>query len=573
MKAVENDKDFDESSDHTFEFLHEMGWLDEDAEIPEEFIEDVNQFQAQEDEEEDIDDDENTEGSDGEHKGKRKFRFMQRGFKAKKSIPLVHKCIANERCRIRAQDTAKGWSKSAIKEIESNFEQMMRPIATTGFEDPENPNGFGICTPGDELFPCFNETYTSSNANTFQKYTNLDADQSLSAHPMFNNKLTIQAINSPSIQNVIDNMQIDSPSATGNVLKAPGFKLTFIMPNGIPVNMPENFRFHFRNYWGFMKDFNDKYMGLNRDATDAGAAADWHLWFIRQDKTPKPMMKTIAKGSKRFPWKKFDGVMSRTINTANQPKLSGTYSLLYEELIENRGFGSTPNEGQDCVILWFHQYLPSDLINLADSYTQEMIEKLDEACNIIHYWVGFNDPAEKKALAYIQGLMQPAQLKKTVIDPELRNWFYVENMQALSSENNENLMAQTYNSIALDRTRSKCLLSTKAVHLADTISEFLTDEARYDDYNDQFTAGTTTESPFDYGDFSTTNAAVTDNQFNLEDQTEIPTTEGANVEPQYGCCGIGYSGTPYNTLESECCPTDDGHKIAFYDEFGQSTCF
>merc|ERR1712048_1021189 len=204
------------------------------------------------------------------------------------------------------------------------------------------------------------------------------------------------------------------------------------------------------------------------------------------------------------------------------------------------------NEGQDCAILWFHQYLPSDLINLADSYTQEMIEKLDEACNFIHYWVGFNDPAEKKALAYIQGLMQPAQLKKTVIDPELRNWFYVENMEALSSENNENLMAQTYNSIALDRTRSKCLLSTKAVHLSDTITEFLTDEARYAEY---------------------------DNQFNLEDQTEIPTTEGANVEPQYACCGIGYSGTVYNSLEAECCPTDDGHKIAFYDEFGQSTCF
>jgi hypothetical protein len=108
--------------------------------------------------------------------------------------------------------------------------------------------------------------------------------------------------------------------------------------------------------------------------------------------------------------------MSKVQATAIQPKLLKTYGDMWKT-ISSKGYVADFAEGQDCVLLWFHHYLPQDLLDLADSINQEeIIAEMDAACTIIHFWVGFTklagDQDSIMVVKYIQGLLQPGQKKE-----------------------------------------------------------------------------------------------------------------------------------------------------------------
>lgn len=81
--------------------------------------------------------------------------------------------------------------------------------------------------------------------------------------------------------------------------------------------------------------------------------------------------------------------MKRPQNTAIQPSLSPTYREILN-MVQTTESASTFNQGQDCIVFWFHQFIPGDITDLVSTEMQEdVITPLEKKCQIIHFWVGF----------------------------------------------------------------------------------------------------------------------------------------------------------------------------------------
>merc|ERR1712178_67181 len=125
------------------------------------------------------------------------------------------------------------------------------------------------------------------------------------------------------------------------------------------------------------------------------------------------------------------------------------------------------------------------LLNFIDENNQEnFIAPLDFLCQIIHIWVGFDgaqqEPA-KNAIRYIQGILQPTQLRNTAEDPNLRGYHFVNDIRDLkigASNDDESvltgdkLVATVYNEIAMDRWRNSCFFANEAVNFVDAIESY-----------------------------------------------------------------------------------------------------
>ena len=274
-------------------------------------------------------------------------------------------------------------------------------------------------------------------------------------------------------------------------------------------------------------------------------------------------MKTPAKTSQRFPWRRFDNIMLPNQNTAAQPKVAGTFRALWET-VDTKGMGSESNEGQDCFTLWFHQYIPADVLDLSDSMFQEdVLLNLEKACSVIHIWVGMSalgDTSTVKVAQYIQGILQPEQLKATSADPLHRRYYFVESLESLAGEEGQQLMDNIYNDIALERARATCLLASSAHDLGAVFDE---SQNRYDEYynygnedstSTAYDAGTTQQSLESEAAYDVTYADETT-------AYEAPATTAEDLGPaDYKCCGIGFTGKKYDTKTEACC--EDGSTAA-----------
>jgi hypothetical protein len=101
-------------------------------------------------------------------------------------------------------------------------------------------------------------------------------------------------------------MQATNVKDRENTFAKRSAKIFLIIPNGVPVHMPENYQYRFGNYWRWFKNFNKRYIGVAAGPGSSANRVNFHFWFLRQDKNLKMIMKSPAKSSNRFPWKRFD---------------------------------------------------------------------------------------------------------------------------------------------------------------------------------------------------------------------------------------------------------------------------
>lgn len=518
------------------DFLRALGWLDNGADVPEEFIEDV------------------------------KFYQDPKAGNARKQIQFIVKCLKTEACKDRAEATVSAWGKNNRRYIEGNIGVLLRPVAIQ--ERIDTNNNVGICTPRDDVWACSQDDTASEHgqdpaATTWVDSPNDSPSTTLTTHA--DTVGMIAAAESDNLDFVDSNTNISGASDPNNVFGSGvgGVKIILVIPNGIPVTMPESYQANFGNYWGWFKEFNANYIGITKTGTEN--RMNFHFWFIRQDKSSKLVMKNAAKANKRFPWNRFDSLMSRVQSTAVQPKLKGTFADIWKE-VDNKGFSSEGNMGVDCIVLWFHHYIPQDMLELADSTTQDdVIKPLDLACNIIHFWVGFNDMGSnsmsesRDVIKYIQGLLQPSQVTWTTHDHLLRGYHWVSSMSALAGDEGTKLASRVYNDIALDRKRVKCLIATNGKDMA----------TRIDFYNEALAAKESDYSFYYDGEVTATTDPVSeyvmpeayayegdDIEYGFEATTPWPETEAEEVPNDFMCCGRGFSGKKYNANSHECCEGD-----------------
>lgn len=475
---------------------------------------------------------------------------------AKQQISQVKNCLKNAGCTDRAQNAVKTWSANAVQYISSNPSRLLKPV-NAGYEDTEND--FGFCTPNDDAIPCSGasaDPLASYNANS-----NSNSKGQLSANSDVQALIDSYSGKSSSLDDAMESMTATGPQDNTNAFRKRAAKVFVVIPNGVPVSMPDSYAFRFGNYWRWFKQFNQKYIGIG--VNEGANRINMHMWFLRQDKNLKLIMRTPAKTSQKFPWRRFDSVMLPNQNTAAQPKLAGTFQALWEQ-IDAKGMSSDSTEGQDCFTLWFHQYIPADILDLSDSlFQEETMANLEKACTLIHIWVGMGALADDtntiKTVQYLQGLMQPEQMVSTSADPQLRRFYFIDDLEALGADAGNHLMDQIYNDIAFERSRATCLLAAEGNDLG---AVFERNNERYDEYYAYGEDATTTNA------YGVATSAMTGDAYGVTYDAETndyetssvsyddSTTAGEPGVPDYKCCGIGFAGQKYDSNAQACC--EDG---------------
>lgn len=519
-------------------------------------------------------------------------------------IQFVQKCVNNHACKARAEAKVKEWGANVRKYCEQNWEAMVKPVTTSVIVDTQNKR-WGVCTPEDvAALPCGDESANNSgkdvNINGEDKpqgeksvnggaylgnSDNIAPWMMVSVNAAFTKKMDEASKTSDAL--------VDSSDATGpsedltsskNIFTNHGdnpVKIVFIMPNGIPISMSEQTKTDFSAYWNFFKVLNKRFIGVQRNKNNKAQLFQKgrdkvFFWFIRQDKAPKAIQKAPVMANAKFPWNRFEKLMSKPYNSAGQPNLKATYQLLAKKT--NR-LSSDMGRGSDCFVLWFHQYLPSDIIDLANVNTQEnLLLPLGRKCNIIHFWVGMDSlDGDKNTVVvtkYLQGIMMPEQRENTVDDPDFRNWFYVPDIATLNNPQYANQLAfKVYNIWVLETFRVMCLLTTKPVDFVEFVKEANAakeEESTYD-YNYYYASTTSTAAPETEGastaipttvGTTTTLEAKQEDYYGMEEEqlgmntttwsTEAPEAPEP-IEENNACCGCGVGGHNYNTNTHQCC--------------------
>lgn len=551
-----------DSFESDLEFMTALGYMDADANVPEGMMDDVAMLQ-----------DENS---------------AELRASGRKQIQYVIKCLKNADCRERAQKTVRGWGINNRKYMEGNVNVLLKPVSTrVNVNDAIEENGnLPVCTPNDDVFRCTgNADDPEAEIENFIDYTNRSPSQQLSGHPVLQEHIAELIADDENATNdistkltyVTNNLNVANPASSDNVIGKDGGQIKFnlIVPNGIPVHMASHkvdgedkldYNVNYGNYWNFFKTFNSRYMGINADNNNfmVDNRNNIHFWFIRQDKAPKAIMSAPVKANKRFPWNRFDKLMKNPQPTAAQPKLVPTYELL-QNRINNKNLGSMASEGRDCVTFWFHQYIPQDLLELADSNTQDIIDDVEKQCVVIHFWVGQNKMMDDNAdsaqvVKYLQGILQPGQNSKTSIDPEMRSWYDVDDITNLADDQNVKLMSKVYNNIALERYRCKCLMAESGKEMASELEKINEELAAKESDYVFYEYGSTTDLAWDatsevpYDDWlDLTSAPSLDYS---EDDSDLVDSD-VSLRADYACCGIGLGAKRYNINEEECC--EDGN--------------
>lgn len=546
-----------------FNFMTQLGYFEENADIPEELLADVQFYQNEE---------------------------SGRSASKKTEIRFVNKCMKNAKCKDKAKVTANQWINEMHAYCEANAQDIMRPVCIVTSDDPDNEYGF--CCNDSEAVSCSDaQTHSAAQGQT-ELTKSVDILKGMEAYVDMGSSAA-QAVIDPA--NNAGSVTVASDNNVFGMLGSSGTKVFLIIPNGIPVTMSYQYKQNYQNYWQWFKAFNQKFMGLGIKG-NIPTRTDSHFQFIRQDKQPKVVNKNPTKVQKNFRWPVFDSMMSRVQATAAQPNLAPTYEHIWRE-VTKRKFHNTP-EGQYCLVLWFHQYLPGDLMELVEPEFQEnVIGPLDTACRVIHIWVGFNDQKAKETVLYIQGQLQPSQVSKSPVDESLRGYFFIDTIGQLKAKKkqSEDLANKVYNIALADRLQCACMLATDATDFGATLIAYqeAANENNYDvglwyglGYDTTTEAGAETEAPVDEETPALTDMADLEKEMlvDWEVTTTVAATEAAVEEaaattaaaedeatttagettttvepttpspPEMICCGSGFNGVVMDSAKSVCCP-------------------
>merc|ERR1712025_608128 len=220
------------------------------------------------------------------------------------------------------------------------------------------------------------------------------------------------------------------------------------------------------------------------------------------------------------------------------------------------------SDSMSCFVIWFHQYIPSDVTDISSPEFQEnVVNVVENTCVVIHIWVGMDTIADDKntmqVVSYLQGIYQPSQARATAADPDLRGWYHVKDLKELIED--DNLQAKVYNLMLLEKLHCGCIMTTGAKNLLMEIAK-ATAELKSNDYGQDeyymFTTSTTL-GPLDVeGTLGSTTAGMGPLTTTLESYsvTETNTTFWTtSTEPvpeeNLACCGPRFK---YNIATHSC---------------------
>jgi hypothetical protein len=557
-----------------YDFIKEMGLFDDSSDMPDLLKEDISMFSSQ-----------TVPGN-------------QRA-----SIQFATKCINNNACLARARAKCREWGGNTRKFQEQNWENFVKPVlgADEVIANPENQR-WGVCTPIDEsIIPCDDETANNSGKNVElegpQGTKSVGADcrgailgNSCNPDPLgnpsvnanLNKKIAEAEENSEAMNRVRETQRpsTDLESANNFFTQHGGqpVKIVLVVPNGIPISMASQTKQHYQAYWNFFKNMNERFIGVikNKSKKHLEGRDRVFFWFLRQDKNVKAIQKSPVLATGKFPWGRFDKLMSKYFNSAAQPNLKPTYVLLNSK---KHRLSSSGKPGQDCFVIWFHHYIPADVIDLSSTAVQEnLISPLLKKCVVIHIWVGMdeleNDMSTVVATKYLQGILNPDQQHKTIADPDYRGWFYIKDLETLDSQIvADNLAAKVYNIWNMNVNRVACLLTEKSIDFPTYVKEANAAAAEENVY-DYYYASTTSTSVAGSSEPATTtmepamSTAIGEraDEFGLiveEEGLGAMTNTTAFTSPftetigmiltDEMCCGPCFDGIQYNTYENDCC--------------------
>lgn len=573
-----NSSEFEANTfDDDLSFLQSIGYLEEDADIPVEMIEDVKFY-----------------SEDG---------AVARAGGNKKILPS---CLKNIKCRAKAQQIFADFSVQTLQYIEQNLEAYCGIVGEI-IDDPNSE--VGTCTPEDMVQACSDEAYdawqesleehgavtatcdenncaTKSATNLATSSGNDDSGVTVTGQSGLVSLIQEHSETSEAVRFAASinggEIQINSPDNVFGA-NAQGFKTFLIQPNGIPIHDIGMYRQRYANYWNFFKYFNNKFMGIASGGKNRG---NLHVWFLRADKQLKPVMRVPVKAAKsKFPWAKFDALMSKVAPTVNRPAVAPTFETVLN-VVDEKNWGASHDAGNDCFVFWFHQVLPLDIPDLTMPEIQEdIIQQLDTKCTVIHIMVGMGsqlnslDDNTQRVWQYIQGILQPSQAAQSIGDANLQGWYWVPSLNKLNPKNPDakNLAINIYRYMAIDRVRVSCLLAKDYGGTAQERWTQLTQDAtdNYDtslwddydsygtttiDYDAYTTVGEDRNQDFDL-DVQTTQAAATttaaaaDDAVVVDDSTATVTTPPA---ADFICCGRGPQGLPFDSSVASCCYGSEG---------------
>lgn len=586
-------------SDYAFAEL--MGYIDGSEEVPDELSNDIQLFQN----------------------GQRK------------AVQFVAKCMRSPDCKFNAVKKVRNWATEQWNQLkeEGNRELFMKPFVKTMlpittpeynwkneikelFRNEQDRSikqayaetlAFEACTPYDnmlwrcpptqDLTPPHNYRNPAGDERAWSPDDWTDDDDVLDTFK--DARKTSQYLNEFTGAISMEERSDYAKNAFGMFEK--GVKIIYIIPNGIPIFMHEEVIINkqdrqrgkesqFRNYWDWFVAFNDRFLGIKK-GINVQNRANTGWWFIRQDESPLPYTKSIVKASKRFPWSRFETRLVVPQYTAVAPKIGQTYKLIQNAMAKqttpDMAIPSDYSRGNDCFVFWFHQYIPTDIFELANEDNQQRIQDIEQVCTVIHIWVGFDNKlgvdfgASTRVVKYIQKILQPRLLAAEHKDNKLNGWFYISSLTALkvrapdadgSLGEGENLLQKVYNIIAMVKARVRCMLTRAPVDAMQKIKEYAETNARqsdyfddiefiFDDFNHVTSEGvvTTLEPMVSIGaDFEPSTAPVDWNPTTTANPNDTDlwyTTEAiVQADPIYACCGVSTDAVKYDTNAKQCCP-------------------
>jgi len=406
------------------------------------------------------------------------------------------------------------------------------------------------------IFECSDGSNLNVPKRHFQKETwATKGSELLSTNNRFLNYLDKASSNSSTLSQTLKSLGKSQGSSYQKSLldENSPTKIITILPASVPAYMPDYLE-NYKNYFEFFKKFDDRYFS-KKGGQKRGTKS---YWFMKQDRSgiKNYMNRNFINGDELkeggHTWSSLEKFMTYISPTYRQPKVLDTFTEIFQE------FKSKPLEKtENCVIFWFHHYLPHDLIQLnKKSNQEEIIMPLEKMCTIIHFWVGLeenlNDQESMTVVKYLQGIFQPSQIKRTTLDPNLRDWYYIKNLKELSNDENENLIRKVYNSLFLEKENSKCLVASKAVDFPYSIVDFNSKHNENNNYNHDFSGY------FDWEVMTTTEKSPIFDANNANFNIDIKALNEAlkwefSAEPDYACCGVGFAAVKYDSLVRKCC--------------------
>lgn len=560
-----------------FEFMETLGWFEDNADIPEEFIEDVKFYKE--------------ESSNDEQTVRNSNNNSQR------TIGL--KCIRNPKCKYGAQVAYMKRGNDYYEFCRTNPEEYAAFNALV-IASTENEEGFCVL---DSEAPVENQcteqeadTYFNANGEQCEAQDcisrSIHEDGSLSGSTISSNPavnaLMLSTAEVSSSMNEVSQVNFDNINVGNSAFgrNSAGFKFFHIQPNGIPITDIGMYRQRYGNYWNFFKYFNQQYMGIGK----AGIRnrSNVHCWFLRHDRELRPVTRKPVKiGAGKFPWERLNPMMSKVAPIVNIPRIVNAAETVLAA-IDAGSMASSFEQGSDCLIMWFHQALPGDILDLAlDDVKENIMRPLDNACTVVHILVGMGSQKldmgrTRDVWRYLQTHLQPNQETAFVADSGLKGMYWVPSLNQLNPANLKarGLARQIYTYYTLDSHRCLCMLASNkdetskstiasimAANSADNYDTGLWGE--YDSYDTttmDYAAAYTTQ-PYDRAneialETTAAEAEVTTAPVVVDDGTTAAPEEEATTTteplPDHQCCGRGAGGQQYNYANQVCCPGADG---------------